>query len=303
MTIERDPRTRTVLSWLREDAHENAERVLLLALDEVETTPQRRSWWPARRSLTVIKPLPLAIGAAALLVVAAFVVGLAPRSTPIGNDTPTPTPTASAARPMPAVSEFLLAPGQWSLRDFPIEVSFEVGDRWIVCTSSTVEPSICQLAQEGEASALVIFSFVENVVAEPCGGDTLRNPPVGPSVAELVTALEGLDGFTASSPRAISIDGHEGQELTLTAAVSGTCEPKLWATAEEITRLSSGQAAVIDVIDVNGMRLVINGIYDAASESAAGNLAAVRAVLDSLTIGALRDTLPASSGAPSGGSS
>ena len=52
MTTERDPRTRTVLSWLREDQHENAERVLLRALDEVDTTPQRRSWWPAWRSLS-----------------------------------------------------------------------------------------------------------------------------------------------------------------------------------------------------------------------------------------------------------
>ena len=35
MTIERDPRARIVLSWLREETHENAERVLLRALDEV----------------------------------------------------------------------------------------------------------------------------------------------------------------------------------------------------------------------------------------------------------------------------
>ena len=50
MTTERDPRTRIVLSWLREETHENAERVLLRALDEVDTTPQRRSWWPAWRT-------------------------------------------------------------------------------------------------------------------------------------------------------------------------------------------------------------------------------------------------------------
>ena len=39
-----------VLSWLHEDAHENAEPYLLRALDEVDTTPQRRPWWPARRT-------------------------------------------------------------------------------------------------------------------------------------------------------------------------------------------------------------------------------------------------------------
>ncbi len=50
MTTERDPRTRIVLAWLREETHENAERVLLRALDEVDTTPQRRSWWPAWRA-------------------------------------------------------------------------------------------------------------------------------------------------------------------------------------------------------------------------------------------------------------
>ena len=44
MTTESDPRTRVVLSWLREEGHENAERVLLRALDEADTTPQRRSW-------------------------------------------------------------------------------------------------------------------------------------------------------------------------------------------------------------------------------------------------------------------
>ena len=44
MTTEHDPRTRIVLSWLREDAHENPEQMLLRALDEVDATPQRRSW-------------------------------------------------------------------------------------------------------------------------------------------------------------------------------------------------------------------------------------------------------------------
>ena len=40
MTTGHDPQTRIVLSWLREDAHENPEHMLLRALDEVDTTPQ-----------------------------------------------------------------------------------------------------------------------------------------------------------------------------------------------------------------------------------------------------------------------
>ena len=70
MTTDPDPRTRIVLSWLREDAHENAERVLLRALDEVDTTPQRRSWWPAWRPNSMNTYAKLIAAAAAVLVVA-----------------------------------------------------------------------------------------------------------------------------------------------------------------------------------------------------------------------------------------
>lgn len=70
MTTERDPRTRIVLSWLREEAHENAEGVLLRALDEVDTTPQRRSWWPAWRTNRMNAFGKLIAAAAAVLVVA-----------------------------------------------------------------------------------------------------------------------------------------------------------------------------------------------------------------------------------------
>ena len=78
MTTERDPRTRIVLSWLHEDAHEDAERLLLRALDEVDTTPQRRPW-SARRFTDMNTYAKLAIAAAAVLVVAFAGFQLLPR--------------------------------------------------------------------------------------------------------------------------------------------------------------------------------------------------------------------------------
>ena len=80
MTTERDPGTRIVLSWLREDAHENAERVLLRALDEVDATPQRRSRWPARRSDRMNR-FTLAMGAAAVIVLTVVGYNLLPVNT------------------------------------------------------------------------------------------------------------------------------------------------------------------------------------------------------------------------------
>ena len=100
MTTERDPRTRTVLSWLREDAHENAERVLLRALDEVDATPQRRSWWPAWRSNRMNTYAKLIAAAVAVLVVAVVGYQFLPGSGGIGGQStiaPSPSPTLLAS--------------------------------------------------------------------------------------------------------------------------------------------------------------------------------------------------------------
>ena len=96
MTTDHDPRTPIVLSWLREDAHENAERVLLGALDEVDTTPQRRSWGPAWRSNRMNTYVKLIGAAAAVLVVAVVGYQFLPASGGVGSQ-PTIAPSPSPA--------------------------------------------------------------------------------------------------------------------------------------------------------------------------------------------------------------
>lgn len=99
MTIEHDPRTRVVLSWLREDAHENPERMLLRALDEVDTTPQRRSWRPAWRSERMSTYAKLIVAAAAVLVVAVVGYQFLPRTGGVGGQPtiePSPSPSLLA---------------------------------------------------------------------------------------------------------------------------------------------------------------------------------------------------------------
>ncbi len=69
-TSDRDV-NRAIRSWLREDRHEDVSRVAGAVLDQVDTTPQRRStWWPARRTPTMNKFLAIGLGAAAVVVVA-----------------------------------------------------------------------------------------------------------------------------------------------------------------------------------------------------------------------------------------
>ena len=97
MTTERDPSTRIVLSWLREDAHENAEHALLRALDEVDATPQRRSWWSAWRDFHMHKLAVTTAAAATVLVVAVVGYSLLPRLAILGpGATPPPSPALLA---------------------------------------------------------------------------------------------------------------------------------------------------------------------------------------------------------------
>jgi len=96
MTAERDV-TRIVRSWLHEDAHEDAGRVLDMVLDLVDTTPQRRPSGLARRfpimNNNIVR---FGIAAAAVILVAIVGITLLPRSG-VGGPTISPTPSQSAA--------------------------------------------------------------------------------------------------------------------------------------------------------------------------------------------------------------
>ena len=60
--------TRAIRSWLHEDRHEDVSRIAAAVLDRAEATPQRRAWWPARRTPTMNKFLAIGLGAAAVVV-------------------------------------------------------------------------------------------------------------------------------------------------------------------------------------------------------------------------------------------
>ena len=102
MSADRDT-ARIVRSWLREDGHEDADRVLDLVLDQIDTTPQRRAtWWPMRRPITMSTPFRYGIAAVALAVAA--LLGFTYLNNQVGDPDPTPTPIPSelSVVPLPA---------------------------------------------------------------------------------------------------------------------------------------------------------------------------------------------------------
>ena len=67
---------RAIRSWLHEDRHEDASRVAGAVLDRLDTTHQRRSWWPAWRFADMNGYAKLLIAAAAVVVVAVLGISL-----------------------------------------------------------------------------------------------------------------------------------------------------------------------------------------------------------------------------------
>ena len=95
---------RAVRSWLRTPEHEFADRVLGSVLGLLDTTPQRRSWWPARRFARMNSYVKLAAAAAAVIALAAIGFGLMPRDSGVVGPPATPSPLASQAVLSPSSS-------------------------------------------------------------------------------------------------------------------------------------------------------------------------------------------------------
>ena len=95
MSTDRDT-TRVVRSWLDEGITKLPDRVLDAVLDQVPTTPQRRSGWSAWRSYRMNTYAKLAVAVAAVLVVAVAGYQLLPRSG-IGGPGPTIAPSPTPA--------------------------------------------------------------------------------------------------------------------------------------------------------------------------------------------------------------
>ena len=168
MTTEHDPRTRIVLSWLREDAHENAERMLLRALDEVDATPQRRPWWPAWRSNRhehLRQAGDRRRGGASWSRVAGF--QFLPRSgTSGGQPSPTPAPTATPA--FAPLTKGPLAPGRYALYD-GLVTSIEVPAGWI-----GKPPFVRKIGADGAGLWWGPTGPVSQVFSDACTGPNSR---------------------------------------------------------------------------------------------------------------------------------
>lgn len=243
MSSSRDV-ARVVRSWLREDAHEDASRVLDSVLDQLDTTPQRRLIWPVRRFLAMNGFTRLATVTAAVVAIAVIGLALASRS-----NVAKPAPSAAANTPRPSCPVAnggggaclgTLAGGTYTAVGPEPVVTYTVPSGWSNLDDSRggllLLPPGAQLAGVDAGTSDYIALHTGVALADAKCTD---NPAagVGRSSAEIAQALVARPGLQTTTPRPVTIGSLSGYVLDIRLADGWKEEPCKGVTAPGVTLL------------------------------------------------------------------
>ena len=243
-------------------------RVAEAARLEVRSTRQTvtlAGWTPPQ--LPFLNMATLQVALAAVLIVAVTLLGyryLAGSSVGgPGIEDPLPSPTASSASPLPlAFSDDTLPPGRYALAgSFPVELTLDLPAGWSSCPLGVMEQGVCRSLVGDESGIGIAFLVVENVVADPCNGADLQDPPVGPTVEDLVDAVSSLEGFEATAAEDVTVDGYPARRLTVTAPDRSGCELFTWASPDRTNGVGRSEINDLHIVDVDGVRILISAAY------------------------------------------
>lgn len=303
MSTHRDV-ARIVRSWLMEDRHEDADRVLNTVLDQLDTTPQRRTLWWAWRFPIKNNVLRVGLAAAAVVVIAIIAINLLPGSPAPGRE-PTvspsvspsvaPSPEPATAAGLPVGSSFLLADGyptgyeSGTVRmtvTIPAPGWFGETDDGILLRNDDRDPP--------DGAGMIVWSGVDHlyVYGDPCDWSSTRPETPSTTVDEVGAALAAQASRDASAPVDITLDGYAGKAITLHVpddADFTQCDGgRFGSWSFGTTDLSPhryhqgpGQIDEVWVLDVDGLLVVIDWAYYAGTPQA--DVDELRAIVESAT--------------------
>jgi len=179
---------------------------------------------------------------------------------------------SSAATPI--VPGTQLAAGRYRLDVESARVTFDVPDGWDAWAYGIVPTG-----QEPEAPDGVGLGYwtVDNVYRDSCHwNDALPEPHVGPSVADLVDALVAQRGHPSTVPSAVSLDGFAGTQIEMRVPEHldfARCWNETflsWSAVPDGGRFHQGPGQIdrLWILDVDGLRLVIDASYYPATSDA-----------------------------------
>jgi hypothetical protein len=251
----------------------------------------------------------------ALLVALAGCSADAATPTPPTSAPPISVPSSPAAtkssqpRPSPTIQDVMALEGDFSPLDrgtyfidpdadpsTPLRVVYDVPvegwSQWI---------GAVKFADDEDGHVGVSIGTVDNVVRQGCRNHAPAQPPVGPGVDDLATALTDLAPFQVSSPsQEVTVYGYRGKHLELTlpdmpvdeegftgcvdSNVASWMSPNLGPPGDDAFWGYSGPGYTEEfwILDVDGTRLMIAAERSAGSPAQA--LAEQQDILDSIRI-------------------
>lgn len=233
-------------------------------------------------------------GIAAVVVVPAAIIAIALASCQVGSSGPTATPTVTmtaepTATPAPRLNgQEPLDAGRYQVNaglstDVTVAVpsGWSAGGDWVV---------IGPRGNDEPDGMAIRFYTIPNLAANPLAhSEGNLDPPVGPTVDDMVQAIVAHPAWTATEPTDVTIDGHAGQLVAITIPMDAVlpADDTFYLYAEPsgggIWGWAPGQTFDWYIVDVDGQRLIIDSFhYPGTSEE---DLAVQRTVVESVQFG------------------
>ncbi|MEX1069734.1 MAG: hypothetical protein WEE67_04860 [Chloroflexota bacterium] len=211
-------------------------------------------------------------------------------ATPIATSDSVPSPSPGArVRPLVDLGgTAIMGPGTYVLEQFPVPILFDIPDGdepgWHVGKSSP-DAAVVLWYTPPEITWGFAFWNVDNVYVDPCDAAAGElQPPIGPTVDDLVSALSNLPAFQATPPVDVTVGAFRGTYIELTALDSGVDCPQAlaWSAGDDSTDLEPGDSRLVNVVDVDGVRIVIVTIEPEKPDPAVQ--AELQQILDSIRL-------------------
>lgn len=279
MTSDRET-ARIVRSWMQLGVDQLPERVLDAVLDELPSTPQRRSPWSAWRFRQMPNVLKLAAVAVAVLVVAVVGFQLLPTSSSLGGPvsthastatlsplpTTTPAPSPSASVIAMGTRNAQLTPGTYRVADpfRPFTVLFP--SSWSVADAEKTGVALYR-TEPADFAPSVTIDRIHEVFADPCHPPTGSPPPNAglPTLQQIVAGLTSMKDFSSGPVSDVTVGGHPAKTFVLTNAITDEAAAKCGGSPLDLWNGGLGRNTTnqrsrdhIWVVDVNGTPVTIH---------------------------------------------
>ncbi|TAK01930.1 MAG: hypothetical protein EPO36_03670 [Chloroflexota bacterium] len=221
---------RLLRHWMDDGPTTMPDRIIDVVADRISVQRQRRSWRLLRR-LPMNPIVKLGTAAAAVLVVAVVGYNLLPRqggvggpTTPLPTASPTAIPTSSPVASGPVdLRSGILSAGRYrmdlSFIDPGLSIVANIPEGWVG------HPEIPALTSPAGSNEGVLIGFMQadRLFSDAChwdldgtgSPDQQGDVVVGPSAADLVSALQANTSYTTSGHEPTSIGGFQARALEL----------------------------------------------------------------------------------------